>query len=61
VSVERIVMEFHGPGMPHLTALDADGGHLRRWEAMIGRLAALGRLEIVGRPMVGGLLWWRRY
>lgn len=58
---ERIAMEFHGPAMPHLAALNADGGHLERWQAMVGRLANFGRVEVFGRPMVGGLLWWSRY
>ncbi len=59
--VERIVLEVHGPGMPHLAHLDADGGHLGRWCALVAMLADCGRLEIMGHPMVGGLMWWKRY
>lgn len=60
-AVARIRGEFHGPGMPHLVHLDADGRHLVRWGAMFAGLAARGRLEIIGRPMVGGLFRWQRY
>jgi len=59
--VHRLVMEFHGPGMPHLRHLNADGEHERRWGAMVAKLAAHGRVRVFGRPAVGGLLWWERY
>lgn len=59
--IARLVMEFHGPGMPHLRHLDADGKHVERWGAMVAKLAALGRLDIMGRPEVGGILRWSRY
>lgn len=60
-TVRRIVMEFHGPGMPHLTHLNDDGRHEERWGAMVAKLAGSGRVRIFGRPMVGGLLWWERF
>jgi len=60
-NVEHLVMEFHGPGMPHLRHLNHDGLHDRRWGAMAAKLAAHGRLRVFGRPAVGGLLWWERY
>jgi FkbM family methyltransferase len=60
-NVEHLVMEFHGPGMPHLRHLDDDGLHERRWGAMVAKLAALGRVRVFGRPAVGGVLWWDRY
>lgn len=54
--VRRIVMEFHGPAMPHLTHLDpADFG------PMVAKLAQEGRVRTFGRPSHGGLLWWERY
>lgn len=64
VDLDRIAamaLEFHGPGMPHLTHLDADGRHLERWASIVTRLAQRGRLEIFGRPSVGGLIQWRRF
>lgn len=60
-NIEHVVMEFHGPGMPHLRHLDDDHQHERRWGAMVAKLAAHGRVRVFGRPMVGGLLWWDRY
>lgn len=59
--VAVMVMENHGPGMPHLAHLDADGGHLEHWKAAVAMLADCGRLEIMGHPMVGGLMYWKRY
>lgn len=55
-SIRAMVMEFHGPRMPHLAHLDVEG-----FGAMIVNLAEHGRLRIVGRPEWGGLLWWERY
>lgn len=60
-AVQNIVMEFHGPGMPHLEHLDDDGEHLDRWGAMVVKLAAFGHITTMGRPSVGGLLTWRHY
>lgn len=59
--VVELALEFHGPGMPHLAHLNEDGRHLERWGAMVALLADCGRLEILGHPMVGGLIWWKRY
>lgn len=56
-SVRCIVMEFHGPGMPHLPHLHgaADVG------PMLAKLVEYGRLDVLGRPSVGGTLTWKRY
>ncbi len=59
--VERIRMEFHGPGMPHLAELDADGRHLERWGQLVAKLADYGTVEIHGHPRVGGIIRWKRY
>lgn len=56
--VERIVMEFHGPGMPHLPHL---GERPEAWGQMVTKLATYGRVNIFGRPTVGGLIWWERF
>lgn len=55
--VAHIVMEFHGPGMPHLTHLEG----APQWGAMVAKLGEYGHLRTLGRPSVGGLLWWDRY
>jgi len=54
--VKAVVMEWHGPGMPHLAHIDLD-----RWGPMVQRLADHGALTIKGHPHLGGLLWCRRY
>ena len=59
-NVESVALEFHGPGMPHLGHLD-DGMHVQRWGQLVALLADCGRLEIMGHPRVGGLIWWKRY
>lgn len=59
--VERIRMEFHGPGMPHLAELDDDGRHLERWGALIAKLADYGTVTIHGHPTVGGIIRWSRF
>lgn len=59
--IERIALEFHGPGMPHLSHLDDDDKHLERWGALVAKLADAGRVETFGHPMRGGLIWWKRY
>lgn len=58
--VEQMALEFHGPVMPHLAHL-ADEGQLESWKAIVAMLADCGRLEILGHPTVGGLIWWKRY
>ncbi len=60
-AVRTIALEFHGPGMPHLSHLDDDGKHLERWGALVAKLADAGRVETFGHPMRGGLIWWKRY
>lgn len=59
--VVAIALEFHGPGMPHLSHLDDDGKHLERWGALVAKLADAGRVETFGHPMRGGLIHWKRY
>lgn len=76
--VRRIVLEFHGPAMPHLRHLAehlpdelaamsdvyAQGSaepQRDRWGRLVALLASEGRLEVLGRPDVGGLVWWDRY
>lgn len=59
--VRRIVMEFHGPEMPHLCWLEQDGAHLERWGAMVAKLADSGRVETMGHPNRGGWIFWTRY
>jgi FkbM family methyltransferase len=59
--VAHIAMEFHGPAMPHLVALDTDGRHAERWGAMVTKLAEHGHVRTLGHPSRGGLLWWDRY
>lgn len=61
VQVETISMEAHGPRMPHLAFLNDDGRHVERWLAMVAKLAALGRIEMLCRPMWGGMIWWHRF
>lgn len=60
-SVEAMALEFHGPGMPHLGHLGPDVEHVARWSQLVAMLADCGRLEIMGHPTIGGLIWWRRY
>ena len=65
--VEELVMEWHGPAMPHLAAhLEELAAYnevtfLELWGAMVARLADHGRVETFGHPSRGGLLRWRRY
>jgi FkbM family methyltransferase len=58
--VERIVMEFHGAGINPAAgqALDLT---VERFGQMVATMASHGRVEVNGRPEVGGLLTWRRY
>lgn len=49
--VDRIAMEFHNAPMRPVD--DFDG--------LIHRLAEYGHVEILGRPSVGGYIFWRRY
>lgn len=52
--IDRIVMEFHGAGT---------GGSMTEdeWTRMVHTLAELGHVRILGRPSVGGSIWWERY
>lgn len=52
--IDRIVMEFHGAGT---------GGSMTEdeWTGMVHTLAELGHVRILGRPSVGGSIWWERY
>lgn len=59
--VRRLVLEFHGPFMhkpderrPSFLVAD-------RFGAMVGHLAEAGSVEVLGRPSVGGYVYWRRY
>lgn len=54
--VARAVIEFHGPGMPHLAHLNPVA-----FGPMVAKLASYGKVRIMGRPEVGGLIWWERY
>lgn len=54
---DRIVMEFHGPAMPHLAYLQVE----EVLPPLVLALAPYGHVEINGRPSHGGYLWWRRY
>jgi len=57
--VARLALEWHGPRMgPHCAHLDDDGGYLNRWHRLVEMLADSGRLEIMGHPTVGGLMYW---
>lgn len=57
VKVRCLVMEFHGPGMPHLPHLQGAA----QVGPMLAKLAEYGRLQTMGRPSMGGTLTWRRY
>lgn len=53
-----MVMEFHGPRMQnsaHVTGGTSEFGSL------VAVLAEEGHVETLGRPSVGGTIWWRRY
>lgn len=54
--VERLVMEWHGPDMPHLSHLRGD-----EFAALVTKLADTGHVETHGHPRRGGLIYWRRY
>ena len=54
---DRIVMEFHGPAMPHLAYLQTE----EVLPPIVMALTPYGHVEINGRPSHGGYLWWRRY
>jgi hypothetical protein len=54
--IRVLVMEWHGPGMPHLGHIDE-----ARWGPMVQRLAEHGITTIDGKPHTGGLIWCRRY
>lgn len=48
--IERIVMEFHGPGM-------VGGGTEADVYFLLGLLAEWGNVHVVGRPSIGGTIW----
>ena len=54
--VDRLVMEFHGPGMGHLAHVNPDA-----IGPLVSRLMAWGVIETIGRPSVGGSLFGTRY
>ena len=55
--VNRIVMEFHGPGM-----VDGLGPEWNvEFGLMVKRLAEWGHVEILGRPSMGGMIYGLRY
>lgn len=62
-SVERLVMEIHGPGMTPSLEENIQGRF--GWEALFGqmvlKLANWGHVEILGRPNVGGMIFGIRY
>jgi len=55
--VDRIIMEFHGPAMPHLDYLDVNDV----LPPMVMRLAHYGPVNVNGRPTHGGYLRWTRF
>lgn len=54
--VDRIVMEWHGPAMPHLQHLRGD-----EFGPLVTKLADAGRVSTFGHPSRGGLIQWTRY
>lgn len=60
--VKRIALEWHGPLIgPHCAHLNDDGGYIGRWHRLVEILADCGRLEVMGHPTVGGLMYWRAH
>lgn len=55
--IDVLVMEWHGPGM---TGADPEA-MADTFGAGVAKLAEHGSIESMGRPSVGGMLWWRRY
>lgn len=53
-NVRRMAIEFHGPkmGCKEGTA---------KFSTAVGMLAEHGRVEVLGRPSVGGTIWWEAY
>lgn len=56
-TIDRIVMEFHGPAMPHLDHLTVHDV----LPPLVLKLAQHGTVFISGRPTHGGYLWWRAW
>ena len=55
-NVEKLVMEFHGPGMSTIdNTLSFDFG------SMITKIAEWGHVDILGRPSIGGMIYGVRY
>lgn len=52
--IDRISMEFHSTQMRHRPIPEGLG-------ELVTRLAEYGRVEIVGKPSLGGMLFWRRF
>lgn len=60
--VRRMVVEFHGPGMMGEHEYDlASNPEESAFKIAVGLLAEVGKVEILGRPSVGGLIWWEAY
>lgn len=61
--VRRIALEFHGPWMHDQKApgRELDEDTAQRFGLLVSQLAERGGVEIVGRPSIGGYLYWRRY
>lgn len=61
-SVQRLVMEIHGPGMTDLSEVISGP---RGWEELFGemvlKLANWGHVDILGRPNMGGMIFGIRY
>lgn len=57
--VRHLVMEFHGSGNgpPSVDPVAAGAALV----SLVGRLAEVGQVHVVGRPSVGGMLRWDRY
>lgn len=52
--IERLVAEWHGTGQGVAATPN-------RFGEIFEGLASLGHVSAMGRPDVGGLIWWRRY
>jgi FkbM family methyltransferase len=58
-SVERITMEFHGPGMGHIPT--PDPGWMESWGRLMWVLTEWGHIETLGAASRGGMIYGRRY
>lgn len=54
--IERLVLEFHGPLMPHMADLPAGA-----FGDLIEFLAEYGIPTLFGRPSTGGIIYWKRH